>query len=147
MAQQQPDQHAGRRVLLVEDHPVIRAVMALQLEQLGYACDARSDGAGALRALESASYGLLLTDLNMTGLNGTQLVRLVRQAGLSDAWGQPIPVVVVSVDPQPWDLAPGVDDWLRKPVSQDRLADCLNHWLSERRPPGGRDGPFNSAGA
>jgi len=127
----------GRLILLVEDNPVAREILCLQLTRLGHAVDAVADGGHALRALRARRYGLVLTDMRMDGLDGTALVRRIRRARLRNAAGRPLPVVALSVDerfPKAGARIPGINDWLTKPVSMDALARCLARWL----PPAGR---------
>ncbi|WP_321791007.1 response regulator [Burkholderia pyrrocinia] len=66
------------RVLVVEDHPVNRKLLHGQLVTLGYAADAAEDGATALRRCADTRYDLVLTDLNMPGMDGYTLARVLR---------------------------------------------------------------------
>lgn len=77
----QADADADRtaRLLVAEDHPVNRALIARQLEQLGYAYQLVEDGQLALDALETGQYRLLLTDCHMPHLDGYELTRRLRE--------------------------------------------------------------------
>ncbi|KWO49716.1 hybrid sensor histidine kinase/response regulator [Burkholderia sp. MSMB1459WGS] len=66
------------RVLVVDDHPVNRTLQQSQLAALGYAADAADDGAAALRRCADTRYDLVLTDLNMPGMDGYTLARVLR---------------------------------------------------------------------
>ncbi|WP_027782087.1 MULTISPECIES: hybrid sensor histidine kinase/response regulator [Burkholderia] len=66
------------RVLVVDDHPVNRKLQQGQLVTLGYAADAAKDGAAALRRCADARYDLVMTDLNMPGMDGYTLARVLR---------------------------------------------------------------------
>src|SRR5690348_911063 len=55
----------GSLILLADDHPTNRAVIARQLNQLGYASESAHDGETALQMWRSGKYALLLTDLHM----------------------------------------------------------------------------------
>jgi CheY-like chemotaxis protein len=68
-------------VLLVEDEPVVRALAARVLRQLGYVVIEASSADGAIAIVKGslgAKLDLLLTDVVMPGLRGTELVRRVR---------------------------------------------------------------------
>jgi two-component system capsular synthesis sensor histidine kinase RcsC len=66
------------RVLVVDDHPVNRKLLQGQLVTLGYAADAAEEGAAALRRCTDARYDLVMTDLNMPGMDGYTLARVLR---------------------------------------------------------------------
>jgi len=70
---------AAGRILVVEDDPDVRDLIALQLEDLGYAAVVAASGAEALAILEAADaplFDLLLTDVGMPGgMNGVALVQ------------------------------------------------------------------------
>jgi two-component system sensor histidine kinase EvgS len=69
----------GSVVLLAEDHPVNRQVLRRQLELIGFHVDVAEDGTAALERFAAGRYGVVLTDLNMPGLNGYQLTAAIRQ--------------------------------------------------------------------
>ncbi|MFA6229851.1 MAG: PAS domain S-box protein [Rhodanobacter sp.] len=67
-------------VLVVEDEPVIRALILEVLNELGYRCQQAGDGLAALKLLKSgAPIDLLITDVGLPGLNGRQLATQARQ--------------------------------------------------------------------
>ncbi|MDN7703158.1 ATP-binding protein [Burkholderia semiarida] len=66
------------RVLVVDDHPVNRKLLQGQLVTLGYAADAAEEGAAALRCCTDTRYDLVMTDLNMPGMDGYTLARVLR---------------------------------------------------------------------
>ncbi|WP_254617192.1 ATP-binding protein [Burkholderia metallica] len=66
------------RVLVVDDHPVNRTLLQGQLVTLGYAADAAEEGAAALRRCTDTRYDLVMTDLNMPGMDGYTLARVLR---------------------------------------------------------------------
>jgi PAS domain S-box-containing protein len=69
-------------ILLVEDDPAVRAVTARMLGALGYAVTMAADGAEALLAMapRAARVDLVVTDLRMPGIQGSELVRRLREA-------------------------------------------------------------------
>lgn len=121
----------GRVVLLVEDNPLVRELIGLQLEQLGYVFDAVPDGASALTALQRRCYGLVLTDIRMAGLDGMRLARHIRRTNILDLRGRPLPIVAISAD-LPSEPVSGIDGWLAKPIAQEKLEACLQRWLPRR---------------
>ena len=66
------------RLLIVEDETELRASIAEGLRLDGYEVDTQGDGLEALDLLETASYDLILLDLNLPGLTGMELLRRLR---------------------------------------------------------------------
>lgn len=84
-------------IMIVDDSPVMRVFLrkVVQLTGLsvGEYCEA-GDGEAALRLLRERWMDLVLTDINMPGMNGEELVRQLE----SDSMLRDIPVIVVSTD-------------------------------------------------
>jgi two-component system, OmpR family, response regulator MprA len=110
-------------VLVVEDEPVIRELMAILLEDEGYAVRQAVDGLQALEMLEQQGIDLVLSDVKMPRLDGASLVHRLRSRG--DA----IPVVLMSAVYAEVDL-PGVR-FLRKPVNCEHLLNIIATALRE----------------
>ncbi len=87
------DTRYGLRVLIVEDHPVNRRLLARQVERFGCEAIVAPDGQHALRYLAGDDrVDLVLTDINMPGLNGYQLAQAIRDSG------QRMPIYGVTAD-------------------------------------------------
>ena len=70
----------GKRVLVVDDDAMVRAVLVAQLEDAGYQVMQASDGVGALARLDANGVvNALVTDLFMPGMNGLLLIEEVRR--------------------------------------------------------------------
>jgi signal transduction histidine kinase/ActR/RegA family two-component response regulator len=69
-----------RRVLLVDDDPVVREVLATQLADEGYEVDEAGDGAAALALLDRGTpMHMLVSDLAMPGMDGVALIRAAQR--------------------------------------------------------------------
>jgi len=110
-------------VLVVEDEPVIRELMAILLEDEGYAVQQAVDGLQALEMLEQHGVDLVLSDVKMPRLDGASLVQCLRSRG------DTIPVVLMSAVYAEVDL-PGVC-FLRKPVNCEHLLTIIAAALRE----------------
>jgi DNA-binding response OmpR family regulator len=72
---------SARRILIVDDEPGIRKLLAIGFSRAGYAVRVASSGPDAIRICESEEFDVLLSDIMMPGMNGHELVRrLVRHA-------------------------------------------------------------------
>lgn len=84
--------HSGR-VLVVDDNAVNQLVSREMLRQMGFEVEVAGDGAGALALLEVRGFDVMITDLQMPGIDGVELLRRLRGA---EAPGRRLPVVVLS---------------------------------------------------
>ncbi|MBW3633022.1 MAG: response regulator [Chloroflexi bacterium] len=100
-------------VLVVDDEPAIREVVACMLEDEGYAVRQATDGLEALQEMEAEEIDLVLSDVKMPGLDGAGLVQGLRRRRLA------VPVVLMSAVSTGVDL-PGVP-FLPKPFESERL--------------------------
>jgi signal transduction histidine kinase/CheY-like chemotaxis protein/HPt (histidine-containing phosphotransfer) domain-containing protein len=124
----------GPRVLVVDDHPVNRDVLVLQLELLGIAADTAENGVDALEAwAKHGHYAAVFADIHMPHMDGHELARRVRAAE-ADCGAARTPIVAVTANAMKGEdercFASGMDACLVKPVSIQRLRSTLERWLS-----------------
>jgi signal transduction histidine kinase/HPt (histidine-containing phosphotransfer) domain-containing protein len=137
----------GPRVLVVDDHPVNRDVLALQLKLLGVQAETVNDGIEALAAWARGRYAAVLADIHMPRMDGHELARRLR---LSEAerGDTPTPIVAVTANAMKGEeercLAAGMNAYLVKPVSIERLRATLERWLPIRDE-GGGGGPVTGS--
>jgi DNA-binding NtrC family response regulator len=117
----------SRTILLVDDEPKMRDVLATALEGFGYRVRDAADGAAALAALEHEEVDLVLTDLRMPRMTGHELLLAVRER-----WPQ-LPVVLMTAYGDIRDaveaMRVGAFDYLTKPVDIDEVAAVLDKAL------------------
>jgi signal transduction histidine kinase/DNA-binding response OmpR family regulator len=120
------------RVLVVDDHPVNREVLVLQLKLLGIPADSVASGADALTEWARTRYAAVLVDVHMPRMDGHELTRRLRGAEAARD-GTRTPIVAVTADAMKGEeercLATGMDAYLVKPVSIERLRATLERWL------------------
>ena len=112
-------------VLVVEDEPAIREVVADLLQDEGYAVRQASDGLQAIDELEVDDIDLVLSDVRMPRLDGPSLAHRLRGRG------QGVPVVLMSAADVEVDL-PGVR-FLPKPFDCDHLLHVISSALGAGR--------------
>ena len=67
------------KILVVDDEQGIRNICKRALEWAGYRVDVSQNAQEALKLLDKEDYELVLTDLNMPGLNGLELIREIKK--------------------------------------------------------------------
>lgn len=70
---------AHNTVLIVDDKECVRSALSLTLAELGYSVRTAVDGFSALREIREAMPDILLSDLNMPGMSGFELLLVVRR--------------------------------------------------------------------
>ncbi|MFZ4407445.1 MAG: ATP-binding protein [Paracraurococcus sp.] len=121
------------RVLLVDDDPVVREVLATQLADSGFKVTAAVDGAAALaRLAEGLACEMLVSDLAMEGMDGVSLIRKARRLRPG------LPAILITGyagDAAALAIGQRIEDGfllLRKPVSGAQLADQVAALLGAR---------------
>jgi CheY-like chemotaxis protein len=66
------------RVLVIDDQSHVRAAMVFGLESEGFEAVAVASGAAGLRALEVSKFDLIIVDIYMPGIDGVQLIKVIR---------------------------------------------------------------------
>jgi two-component system, chemotaxis family, chemotaxis protein CheY len=126
-----------RRVLIVEDSVSTRAFVRAVLEDNQFAkglggCEVveATCGFDAMRLLPRGPYDLIVTDINMTDINGLELIRFIRKS----AHHAETPLVVISTLRAEHDadraLALGANVYLPKPFTPEQLRDTVMKLLA-----------------
>lgn len=107
-------------VLLADDSKVVRVKTGRLLERQGWRVLLAEDGLAALRQLDGEGADLLITDVEMPGIDGFELTRRVRA---HPRWGRLPVIMITSSDDRHRDeaAAAGVDLLLGKPYEEDAL--------------------------
>lgn len=108
------------KILIVEDEPKTGSYLRQGLGEAGYVCDLADTGADGLHLARQGSYELLILDVMLPGLNGWQILRSLREDGITT------PVLFLTARDQVEDrvkgLEMGADDYLVKPFALAELA-------------------------
>lgn len=124
------------RILIVEDSPTMRALLASALEELeGLVKITEADsGFEALRLLPRERWDLIVTDVNMPDINGLELVAFAR----GNAAYRHVPLIIVSTEGSDRDrekgLGLGADAYLVKPFEPAELREIASQLLARKRP-------------
>lgn len=115
------------RVLVAEDQPTHREFLAAVLQGMGHGTHFVADGEQAVAAVGDSRFDLVLMDLHMPRLDGITATRAIR--ALPDRQAATVPIVALTADAfdetRERCLVAGMNDFLAKPVSPQRLASLL----------------------
>lgn len=122
---------SGTRLLVVEDNPVNREIMAALLEDTRAEVHMATNGLQALNILEQPPLGkafdLIFLDIQMPDMDGYATIRAIREKGRT------LPVVAITAHAMQADkqrcLDAGMDAYLSKPFKQALLFDVIQHLL------------------
>jgi DNA-binding response OmpR family regulator len=112
------EESPGRRVLIVEDEPMVAEVVERYLRRDGYSVQTVQDGGAALHAFEQFRPDLIVLDLMLPNVDGREICRSVRARA-------PTPIIMLTARGEEIDkligLELGADDYVTKPFSPREL--------------------------
>lgn len=128
-----PQEAVAGTVLAVDDYAINLEVLAGQFEILGVPLETAADGLEALAKWRARPYAVLLTDIQMPDMDGFELTRRIRaEEGLSSA-GRRTPIIALTANAMKSEaekcMAAGMDGYLTKPLTLDRLREAVEQWM------------------
>ncbi|WP_145578116.1 two-component system sensor histidine kinase RcsC [Yersinia alsatica] len=125
------DDNDDLQILVVDDHPINRRLLADQLTTLGYRVITANDGLDALAVLSANNVDIVLTDVNMPNMDGYRLTQRLRQLNHN------FPVIGVTANAlaegKQRCIEAGMDNCLSKPVTLDTLRQMLRYYSDKVR--------------
>ncbi|MCG5514193.1 chemotaxis response regulator CheY [Ectothiorhodospira shaposhnikovii] len=115
------------KILIVDDFSTMRRIIKNLLRDLGYNNTAEADdGSTALPMLQNGNYDFLVTDWNMPGMPGIDLLRAVR----ADPRLKDMPVLMVTAEAKREQIVEaaqaGVNGYIVKPFTAETLKEKIN---------------------
>ena len=127
------------RVLVVDDDPQIRRALRINLRAREYDVDVAADGASALKAAAAHPPDLVVLDLGLPDLDGSEVIRGLR------GWSS-VPIIVLSGRAEGSDkvaaLDAGADDYVTKPFGVDELLARIRAVTRRAHPADAPPGPL-----
>jgi two-component system phosphate regulon response regulator PhoB len=124
----------NQRVLIVDDEPDLLELVRLHLEQAGYGTETADTGGEALLALKRQLPDLVILDLMLPDISGTELCRRLR----ADPDFKDLPIIMLTARADEVDrvvgLELGADDYVTKPFSPRELTLRVGAILRRRSP-------------
>jgi CheY-like chemotaxis protein len=126
------------RVLVVDDRPEMRSLFRYLVEGAGGGVSTAEDGRPAVEAVRSAEtegqpIDLVLMDIQMPGLDGYEVTRILRAGGFENA------IVALTASAMKTDrergLVAGCNDYLTKPVHPDELIELIGRYCNPNLEP------------
>ncbi len=125
-----------QRVLLAEDNQVNQRITVRLLEKLGLAVDAVANGREAVDAASKKNYGLILMDCQMPEMDGFEATAVIRNRERNE---QHTPICALTANAMEGDrercLGAGMDDYIAKPISVEKLQEALERWIPRAEAP------------
>ena len=116
-------------ILIAEDEPAILDAVSYTLRGEGFDVDAVEDGEAALEAARGRAYDLMILDLMLPKLSGTEVCRRVRSESA-------LPIIMLTAKSATSDrvlgLEIGADDYVTKPFAMDELVGRVRALLRRR---------------
>lgn len=125
-----PSPLSPARLLVVDDEPHIRSALSKALSLLGYIVDEADGGTAALALLQDSEYDLMVLDMRMPDMDGTEVMQQVRQF-------QPELLIIIltghaSLENAIAAIKSEAVDYLLKPVSTHEIAGAVQRALYKR---------------
>ena len=119
----------GKKILVVDDEPLVAETLIMAFEKAGFRCLAASDGSEAISATEEWRPDLILLDIMLPKINGYKVCRRLK----SDERFKEIPIIIVSARTQEKDvvlgLESGADEYVTKPFEMKELVELVRRYL------------------
>ena len=122
--------HTTLSVLVAEDDPINQLVLTRLLKFLNFEVEVVENGVEVLKALEHTNYDLIFMDIQMPLMDGMEATRKIREL---EEGGRRTPIIAITAYALQGDrerfLAAGMDHYLPKPISMEKLQLALNKWI------------------
>lgn len=124
-----------RTILLVDDEPHVIRVLRLMLEREGYEVASANDGAEALEKMAARRPDVMVSDIQMAGMDGRELCRTVRARYPDERFPIFVMTSMTASSEREWVRDLPAVDFLEKPLSPRQLiARLASHFASDATP-------------
>jgi len=108
-----------RRILIVDDDPIVLKSLRKMLEMNEYSVDCASEGRSALEMIEGDGYDIILSDINMPEMNGFELLEKVKERDPSSAF-----IIITgygTIEDAVSAMKMGAYDFVTKPINDEEI--------------------------
>jgi two-component system chemotaxis response regulator CheY len=128
---------AGRKIMIVEDSVSMRQLVVLALEKAGYEVIEAENGRDALKKAVACPVDMVITDLNMPGMDGIELIRSIK----ADPSYRYKPVVMLTTESagakKEEGKKAGASGWIVKPFRVEQLVKLVGMLFNTANPRNG----------
>ncbi|MBM4446818.1 MAG: PAS domain S-box protein [Chloroflexi bacterium] len=132
----EPKKAAKGKILVVDDEPVVRRLLSQVLTEEGHEVEATDDGKDALNRIKSNRYNLILLDIKLPGMSGSELYERIKE--IAESLAQRVVFItgdVIGVDTEAFIARTGVP-YIHKPFDVKKLSTEIKRLLATPRPKG-----------
>ena len=126
-----------RDLLIVDDDQPIRTLICLAMTRAGLECDEAHDGEDALRRMEKSTYRVILLDLMMPNVDGTEFLKRMTRLPLTISSRPVVLLMTAGAIDKPPLVGEAVHAMVRKPFDMNDLVSlvrgCVEHRLAHDR--------------
>jgi CheY-like chemotaxis protein len=137
-----PADASAPRVLVAEDNEINQFAAVRMLEKLGYSVEIAANGREAVELAERSEFAAIFMDCQMPELDGYEATAAIRDREFD---GRRTPIIAMTANTMAGDrercIAAGMDDYLAKPLSMERLGEVCERVISG----GGDQAPTSTA--
>lgn len=120
-----------KKILIVDDNEDIVMTYRMILDRMGYGVMTAEDGRECLAMVDEYGPDLLLLDVRLPGLSGTEVCRLIKETSETKDIKIVAMTASMSVDTREKMIEAGVDDFLLKPIDVSALNSIVKKYLGE----------------
>jgi len=119
----------GKRILIADDSASMRQLVSFALKDAGYEVVVAADGTDALAKSEGADVDMVVTDLNMPGIDGIELIRKLRK----QSQYRFTPIIMLTTESQESKKqegkSAGASGWIVKPFTPEQLIGVIRKFI------------------
>jgi signal transduction histidine kinase/CheY-like chemotaxis protein/HPt (histidine-containing phosphotransfer) domain-containing protein len=127
-----PVWRSAPKTLIVDDNQLNREIILAMLDEQGYALSCADGGPEAIEITQKTRFDLIFMDCSMPVMDGYEVTQALRKSEKTSGLRR-VPIIAltgnVSIDAKERCALAGMDDYLTKPCSRQRLIAAINHWL------------------
>jgi CheY-like chemotaxis protein len=134
--------HRALRILVAEDNAINQKLAVALLHKMGHEVTLAGDGREAFELWGDGNFDLILMDVQMPGMDGTEATALIR--AVERETGEHIPIIAMTAYAMSGDrdryLNTGMDEYITKPVSYKRVEEAIARFYCVEDHPAGLAG-------
>jgi len=120
------------KILVVDDNEANVMLLCALMEDLSISPVSAINGFEAVELAQKQSFDIIFMDIQMPGMDGIEATRKIR----ANSMNKQTPIIAVTAHAMKGEkqalMTAGMDDYLSKPIDENQLISCLQHWTSDR---------------